>query len=178
MKKCYRNISYDPNSGRFIQKDPIGLDGGDINLYRYVENNPVNFIDPEGLKAISPDTGATPVSISNPLAQRYGIGETELTNTYPEMAALAAIKAFQVASAAAPFIASVRIQGPGGGGRIVGSTANINGIQQPLFRIDSFPTRTGGPKELHYHSYPNANLHNPIPGDALFAVPSKCPTGE
>ena len=38
---------YDPEVGRFIHQDPIGLDGGD-NLYRYAPN-PLNFIDPNGL---------------------------------------------------------------------------------------------------------------------------------
>jgi len=42
---------YDPEVGRFISKDPIGFLGGDINLYPYVANNPVNLIDPEGTKA-------------------------------------------------------------------------------------------------------------------------------
>ncbi len=39
---------YDPAVGRFIAEDPIGFDGGDVNLYAYVLNNPVMFIDPEG----------------------------------------------------------------------------------------------------------------------------------
>jgi hypothetical protein len=34
---------------RFLTPDPIGLAGGDINLYSYVGNNPVNFVDPWGL---------------------------------------------------------------------------------------------------------------------------------
>ncbi|MBC3433988.1 RHS domain-containing protein [Pseudomonas sp. BW16M2] len=38
---------YDPQSGRFTQPDPIGLEGG-INLYRYAPN-PVGGIDPHGL---------------------------------------------------------------------------------------------------------------------------------
>ncbi|WP_311767892.1 RHS repeat-associated core domain-containing protein, partial [Burkholderia cepacia] len=38
---------YDPGSGRFVSKDPIGLDGG-INVYQYVPN-PVEWIDPFGL---------------------------------------------------------------------------------------------------------------------------------
>jgi RHS repeat-associated protein len=37
---------YDAGVGRFITQDPIG-DG--LNWYGYVDNNPVNLIDPEGL---------------------------------------------------------------------------------------------------------------------------------
>jgi uncharacterized protein RhaS with RHS repeats len=40
---------YDPNLGRFISEDPIGFAGGDINLYGYVWNSPLGFIDPMGL---------------------------------------------------------------------------------------------------------------------------------
>ncbi len=43
-----KNRYYDANTGKFIQRDPIGFAGG-INLYAYVGNNPVERIDPEGL---------------------------------------------------------------------------------------------------------------------------------
>jgi uncharacterized protein RhaS with RHS repeats len=33
---------------KFVSKDPIGLAGGDVNFYAYVQNNPINFVDPEG----------------------------------------------------------------------------------------------------------------------------------
>lgn len=39
---------YDPSAGRFLTRDPISYGGG-INLYSYVKNKPVNFIDPSGL---------------------------------------------------------------------------------------------------------------------------------
>jgi RHS repeat-associated protein len=45
----YRARYYDPKAGRFISRDPIGFAGGDINLYAYVGNNPVNLFDPFGL---------------------------------------------------------------------------------------------------------------------------------
>jgi len=44
---------YDPEVGRWTAKDPIRFDGGDANLYGYVVGNPVNAIDPWGLRAYS-----------------------------------------------------------------------------------------------------------------------------
>ena len=41
--------TYSPSLGRFIQPDPLGFAGGDTNLYRYVDNNPVVGTDPSGL---------------------------------------------------------------------------------------------------------------------------------
>ena len=38
---------YDPEIGRFVSQDPIGLDGG-LNIYVYVKN-PVQWVDPSGL---------------------------------------------------------------------------------------------------------------------------------
>jgi len=37
--------------GRFLQSDPIGFGGGDANLYRYCDGDPVNGSDPLGLLA-------------------------------------------------------------------------------------------------------------------------------
>ena len=47
----YRARWYDPELGRFISEDPIGLIGG-INPFAYVGNNPVNAKDPSGLSDI------------------------------------------------------------------------------------------------------------------------------
>jgi RHS repeat-associated protein len=47
----YRARYYNPAWGRFISEDPIGLSAGDVNLYRYVANNPVQVNDPSGLFA-------------------------------------------------------------------------------------------------------------------------------
>ncbi|MFZ0061414.1 MAG: RHS repeat-associated core domain-containing protein, partial [Pyrinomonadaceae bacterium] len=47
----YRARFYDPEQGRFISEDPVGLSGG-INQFSYVSNNPQNAKDPTGLYEI------------------------------------------------------------------------------------------------------------------------------
>jgi RHS repeat-associated protein len=44
----YRARYYDSEVGRFISEDPLNYRGGDVNLYSYVGNNPVNWKDPSG----------------------------------------------------------------------------------------------------------------------------------
>jgi RHS repeat-associated protein len=41
---------YMPDMGRFVSKDPIGFAAGDMNLYTYAFNDPVNLVDPSGLQ--------------------------------------------------------------------------------------------------------------------------------
>jgi RHS repeat-associated protein len=44
---------YDPAIGRFLQRDPIGIEGG-LNVYAYVRNGPTKRIDPSGLSTNNP----------------------------------------------------------------------------------------------------------------------------
>lgn len=70
----YRNRYYDPQSGRFLSKDPKGISGGDVNLYRYVKNSPISFSDPFGLEALPNDIGASPLNTNE--------GTQMLVNSY------------------------------------------------------------------------------------------------
>jgi RHS repeat-associated protein len=43
---------YDAYTGKWTAKDPIGFSGGDSNLYGYVLGDPVNLVDPSGLRGL------------------------------------------------------------------------------------------------------------------------------
>jgi RHS repeat-associated protein len=45
------NRDYNPALGRYVQSDPIGLDGGSMSTYGYVFSDPLQFLDPDGLQA-------------------------------------------------------------------------------------------------------------------------------
>jgi RHS repeat-associated protein len=57
---------YDPNLGRWLSQDPIGLKDGPI-LYGYVGDDPANFYDPLGKSAV-------PFPIPIPVGPAIGIG--------------------------------------------------------------------------------------------------------
>jgi RHS repeat-associated protein len=45
---------YDPKTGRWTSKDPLGFDSGSTNLYLYANGDPVNYADPGGQIAWAP----------------------------------------------------------------------------------------------------------------------------
>jgi uncharacterized protein RhaS with RHS repeats len=58
---------YDPSTGMFLSTDPLGVAGGDLNLYGYVGRDPINASDPTGTciraRSQSSDPGLTPCEV-------------------------------------------------------------------------------------------------------------------
>jgi RHS repeat-associated protein len=85
----YRARYYDPATGRFINEDPVAFKSG-INFYRYVQDNPMNLIDPFGLNTSNPpipwpwwwDTGPgeTVGKVIGIAGRAIGIGVTAVLN--------------------------------------------------------------------------------------------------
>jgi len=80
--------AYSPEIGRWISRDPIGEAGG-VNLYAYVANRPVSYIDETGLWGIgwADDSGnVTSIGIGSPTLVFSG----ETANDFRESAAATA----------------------------------------------------------------------------------------
>jgi len=66
---------YEPQTGRYIQSDPIGFDGG-INSYSYVGGSPLRYIDPLGLARNSVEAALQQAAIEGNVAEVQVIAET------------------------------------------------------------------------------------------------------
>ncbi len=76
----YKARYYSPERGRFLSTDPAGFIDS-LNLYGYVVNDPVNFIDPSGLAfAAAQNQVGQVVSLLNTVALDYIPGNQAFSN--------------------------------------------------------------------------------------------------
>jgi len=76
---------YDAVIGKFFSEDPIGIDRGDPNLYRYARNDPVNYTDPSGLE---PPNTTDPWQLWNSARKQLDISGVEDSRKVIQAAAL------------------------------------------------------------------------------------------
>jgi RHS repeat-associated protein len=104
---------YDPTLGRYLQADPIGLEGGD-NVYGYVGGNPLNRIDP---------TGEIPLALGIPLVWAGTEAVLSIYDAYSAFKALSDPCASRTDKIMAVSGAAIGIFGPGGGYGTAGKAA-------------------------------------------------------
>ncbi len=67
----FRARWYDPETGRWLSPDPIGLEGG-LNLHAFCGNDPVNFLDSYGLsRVIISDKNGNRIILRNPTLDEF-----------------------------------------------------------------------------------------------------------
>ncbi len=68
----FRARWYEPETGRWLSPDPIGISGG-LNLYAFCGNDPINYVDPSGLAIVRNKT-PWPIVVSGGLGMGKGHG--------------------------------------------------------------------------------------------------------
>jgi RHS repeat-associated protein len=149
---------YDPLTGRWVSKDPILFGGGQSNLYVYVENDPVNAIDPTG-RMIMMQRDPFLAWMQEQADAWFEVAGSNYTNgnvlASIGPAAMGAFVEFfpwalQIGLQAAPFCGTVGMNPRGGGGRINTDLPGGRSAAKSLFRnmsegpVEQAPLGNGG----------------------------------
>jgi RHS repeat-associated protein len=119
-----RERFYSSSEGRFLRADPIGIAGG-LNLYRYVQNNPVTGVDPIGL--IGPISVTIAPTVPGPLSYPGQLLQMALREGYT-------LEQFEAA-----YSIYVEAQGAGTAGAAAEATVATTGtVPGGFIRVDLF----------------------------------------
>jgi RHS repeat-associated protein len=161
---------YDAQVGRWLTKDPIGFGGGDANLYGYTLQDPINWVDADGLmgKKLPSPGGVTATDDGGAVGATIGaaIGGA-IGGAYGGPGG--AVGGGAIGGSIGGAIGSAC----GGGNRIPGDTAEqamIPGSMSPSQRDATFGPSTP-PETAQQHA--GDILNNPYGGPVLVPAPKK-----
>ena len=139
--------NYDPETGAYLAKDPIGITGG-VNSYQYVSDNPVNMTDPLGLFGTwayvaqgASYTGGAVLAISGAAMTGVGAGTSEFFGIGVPVAVLGVSFMVQGSSTMTasglnisymelhPDQTEIPLNSSGAGGLMVSALARANGVE-------------------------------------------------
>lgn len=138
---------YDPDTGRWTAKDPIGYAGGDNDLYGYCLDDPINAYDPDGrLAFLLPFAlgmgGATALGglgawgaakAADWFGKKFGDedygkdGKTATAGVKKAMGGVAGINTGMIAAAATPYVAKAAVPYAVGAGKAAYDVAQRHG---------------------------------------------------
>lgn len=139
---------YDPETGRWTSKDPILFGGGDTNLFGYVQNDPVNFIDPEGKFPLPLILGALAGIFYATDTDTPGAAQDEMIGV-PMAAAGGWMAGGGICKATDTSIQYRNYPNSGGGGVGVYRNSPLPGQSKNIIRADVHPIKPGGPSVPH-----------------------------
>ena len=144
----YRARYYDPATGRFLAEDPIGFGAGDLNLYRYVFNDPVNFTDPDGRIAAVIAVPVAACLASPACLAALAVAEAALDTLAVYIAAEIAIESVQMSPAdeGAGADRKKKEKSCPDGGELTGSGDDASGDDGNDDEVDVRTTRGGKPE--------------------------------
>jgi RHS repeat-associated protein len=138
----YRNRWYDPQLGRFLQTDPTGFDAGDMNLFRYCADDPVDRSDPTGLVDTSAASEIWQRQAAFDTASSSHSGLEQLEKQWQDR--VAAARRQDMASHSEASIASTKYHNTRFGSvnhcnEFVGDMAEAAGRVRPMVWVEGFP---------------------------------------
>ena len=160
---------YEPSTGRWLSRDPIGFSGGDANLYAYVGSDPVDHIDPSGtIVDVAVDAVSLGLSLydflCDPSAANAGwLGVDALAFAVPFVPGTGVVRAAArnigggSATAAAVLKAAERWVGPGYKEIAPGVFRSSDGLRQFRMTSSDLTARTGA--HVHFESLAPGGRH-------------------
>jgi len=153
----YRARYYDAGLGHFLSEDPIGFDSGQVNLYAYVDNSPVDSFDPSGLSSASLGLPDVPESLYEDCAKkafgRCSGGIPKTTKSIPSRNAITLVLDASLMAGADPAIVGATMAIESNSNLAVNSSENSNGsLDVGPMQLNSYVAgQPGG-----YTAYPGA----------------------